>query len=70
MRNYVDGGCKTWIFDCRWDYIQEGEITVKDMDRMVAFRKGLMTWANWINSDVNPQKTKLFFQGISPSHYK
>ncbi|KAL3651746.1 hypothetical protein CASFOL_004748 [Castilleja foliolosa] len=53
----------------RWfDYIKNDGKIVKDMDRMEAFRKGLNTWAKWVNSDLNPN-TKLFFQGISPSHY-
>jgi hypothetical protein len=36
---------------------------------MVAFRKGLTTWANWVDADVDPTKTRVIFQGISPSHY-
>lgn len=52
-----------------WDYIQEGETIVKDMNRKVAFHKGLTTWAKWVDSDVDPKKTTVFFQSISPSHY-
>ncbi|KDP40499.1 hypothetical protein JCGZ_24498 [Jatropha curcas] len=65
----------TWLWWYRrgakqpWDYVQDGDSIVKDMDRMVAFRKGLTTWANWVDSDVNTTKTRVFFQGISPSHY-
>ncbi|KAJ7982293.1 Trichome birefringence-like family [Quillaja saponaria] len=65
----------TWLWWYRrgpkqpWDYIQDGEKILKDMDRMVAFQKGLTTWANWVNSEVDTNKTKVFFQGISPSHY-
>ncbi|XP_012835346.1 PREDICTED: protein trichome birefringence-like 38 [Erythranthe guttata] len=54
---------------CRWDYIENNGKIVKDMDRMAAFRKGLETWAKWVQTDVNPSKTKVFFQGISPFHY-
>lgn len=52
-----------------WDYIQVGNEIYKDMDRMVAFERALNTWANWMNTNYNPNKTKAFFQGISPSHY-
>ncbi|CAN0896708.1 Protein trichome birefringence-like 39 [Linum grandiflorum] len=51
-----------------WDYIQEGNKMYKDMNRLVAYYKGLTTWARWVNRNVNPSKTKVFFQDISPSH--
>uniref|UniRef100_A0A7N0UHH5 Trichome birefringence-like N-terminal domain-containing protein n=1 Tax=Kalanchoe fedtschenkoi TaxID=63787 RepID=A0A7N0UHH5_KALFE len=53
-----------------WDYIQDGAATLKDMDRLTAFYKGLSTWARWVDLNVNPTKTKVFFQGISPTHYE
>ncbi|XP_074276076.1 protein trichome birefringence-like 39 isoform X2 [Silene latifolia] len=52
-----------------WDYIQDGNKLYKDMNRMIAYYKGLTTWARWINYNVNPAQTKVFFVGISPSHY-
>jgi len=54
----------------RWDYVQEGQSILKDMDRMEAFRKGLTTWAKWVDSDVDTSKTTVIFQGISPFHYQ
>ncbi|EXC10441.1 hypothetical protein L484_008607 [Morus notabilis] len=65
----------TWLWWYRsgpkqpWDYVQDGDSILKDMDRMEAFRKGLTTWANWVNSTVDSRKTRVIFQGISPSHY-
>ncbi|KAM0048088.1 putative PMR5 domain, PC-Esterase [Helianthus debilis subsp. tardiflorus] len=65
----------TWLWWYRrgekqpWDYIQIGTNITKDMDRMVAFQEGLNTWANWVNSEIDPEKTTVFFQGVSPSHY-
>nr|POF18958.1 protein trichome birefringence-like 43 [Quercus suber] len=52
----------------RWDFIQEGKHMQKDMDRLVAYEKGLMTWARWVDTNVDPEKTKVFFQGVSPDH--
>ncbi|KAI9187049.1 hypothetical protein LWI28_023700 [Acer negundo] len=52
-----------------WDYIQVGGKLVKDMDRMAAFNKALETWARWVDDNIDPAKSTVFFQGISPSHY-
>ncbi|XP_010547339.2 PREDICTED: protein trichome birefringence-like 40 [Tarenaya hassleriana] len=52
-----------------WDYLQYRSKIVKDMDRMFAYKMALRTWTRWVNSQVNATSTKIFFQGISPSHY-
>ncbi|CAA0373706.1 unnamed protein product [Arabidopsis thaliana] len=51
-----------------WDAIMSGNVTVKDMDRLVAYEKAMMTWAKWIDQNIDPSKTKVFFQGVSPDH--
>ncbi|KAI7999599.1 Protein trichome birefringence-like 38 [Camellia lanceoleosa] len=53
-----------------WDYVQDGPTMSKDMDRLMAFYKGLTTWGRWVDRDIDPSKTKVFFQGISPTHYQ
>ncbi|XP_065875563.1 protein trichome birefringence-like 39 [Euphorbia lathyris] len=53
-----------------WDYVEEGNKMYKDMNRLVAFYKGLTTWARWVDRYIDPSKTKVFFQGISPTHYE
>ncbi|KAJ1383757.1 PMR5 N-terminal domain [Sesbania bispinosa] len=52
-----------------WNYVQEGAKVEEDMDRLIAFRMGLTTWSKWVDSNVDPKVTKVFFQGISPAHY-
>ncbi|XP_051134211.1 protein trichome birefringence-like 38 [Andrographis paniculata] len=65
----------TWLWWYRrgpkqpWDYVEVNGKISKDMDRMDAFRKGLTTWAKWVNSYVKPS-TKVFLQGVNPSHYR
>nr|XP_043626041.1 protein trichome birefringence-like 41 [Erigeron canadensis] len=54
-----------------FDYIQEGNKVYKegDMDRLVAFGKAIDTWGRWVDANIDPLKSKVFFQGISPTHY-
>ncbi|KAL8209083.1 hypothetical protein R6Q57_008495 [Mikania cordata] len=53
-----------------FDYIEDGSRIYKDMDRVVAFGKAVVTWGRWLDANLLLNKTKVFFQGISPSHYK
>ncbi|ONI16585.1 hypothetical protein PRUPE_3G108300 [Prunus persica] len=60
-----------WVHTGRkqpWNFIRVGNETYKDMDRLVAYEKALHTWATWVDSNVDSNKTKVFFQGVSPDH--
>ncbi|KAH1222644.1 Protein trichome birefringence-like 39 [Glycine soja] len=76
MINFVNLGVINIHYWCslklnfRWDYIQERNKLYKDMNRFILFYKGLTTWARWVNINVNPAQTKVFFLGISPVHYE
>lgn len=37
---------------------------------MEAYEKALNTWAQWVEANVDPTKTRVFFQGVSPDHMK
>ncbi|XP_076924944.1 protein trichome birefringence-like 41 [Bidens hawaiensis] len=52
-----------------FDFIQDGDKVYKDMDRLVAFGKAIDTWGRWVDDNIDPLKSKVFFQGISPTHY-
>ncbi|KAL2476623.1 Protein trichome birefringence-like 43 [Abeliophyllum distichum] len=52
-----------------WDLIQYGNVQRKDMDRLVAYKRALRTMTRWIDRNVNTDKVKIFFQGVSPDHW-
>ncbi|KAK3020113.1 hypothetical protein RJ639_005251 [Escallonia herrerae] len=60
--------CDSKIFT--WDYFQVGDKLSKDMDPMEAYKMALTTWSKWVDSNIDPTKTKVFFQGISAVHYQ
>ncbi|CAN8254591.1 unnamed protein product [Cochlearia groenlandica] len=49
-----------------WDYYKDGNKLYKVMDPMVAYEKGLTTWAKWVEINLDPSKTKVIFRTISP----
>lgn len=59
------------LMECRWAEVRYGVNNAhKDIDRMKAYEKALTTWARWVESSVDPSKTKVFFQGVSPDHMR
>ncbi|KAL0452951.1 UNVERIFIED_CONTAM: protein trichome birefringence [Sesamum latifolium] len=51
------------------DYYQEGSHIYKDLNVLEAFRKALTTWGRWIDANINPMKSLVFFRGYSASHF-
>ncbi|KAM3395783.1 protein trichome birefringence-like 43 [Capsicum galapagoense] len=51
-----------------WDMIRDGKVLRKDMDRLKAYEKALVTWGKWVSNNINFNKVQVFFQGISPDH--
>ncbi|XWS59269.1 hypothetical protein CRYUN_Cryun08bG0106900 [Craigia yunnanensis] len=51
------------------DYYQEGSHVYDALNVLEAFRKALTTWARWVDANVNPMKSMVFFRGYSASHF-
>ncbi|KAJ8754483.1 hypothetical protein K2173_005644 [Erythroxylum novogranatense] len=51
------------------DYYQEGSHVYKELNVLEAFRKALTTWGRWIDANINPMKSLVFFRGYSESHF-
>ncbi|XP_047149062.1 protein PMR5-like [Vigna umbellata] len=52
-----------------WDYVELRGKFYPDMDRLAALEMGMKTWANWVDTNIDRSKTRVFFQSISPTHY-
>ena len=50
--------------------MESGGKYYQDMDRLAALEKGLRTWANWVENNIDSSRTRVFFLSISPTHYK
>ncbi|KAK3042103.1 hypothetical protein RJ639_001805, partial [Escallonia herrerae] len=48
----------------------EGATKYAEVDRPVAYRKVLKTWAKWVDKNVDPNRTTVFFSSMSPLHIK
>jgi len=51
------------------NYYEEGDQVHPYFDVLLAFRRALMTWASWVDTHVDPRKTRVFFRSYSPSHF-
>jgi hypothetical protein len=47
-----------------------GDDGYEELDAWVAYRLGLKTWANWVDSNVDPATTRVFFMSISTTHMR
>lgn len=51
-----------------WKYLEIDGMKYSTMDHMSAYGRALNTWAKWVDKNIDPQKTRVFFQGISALH--
>ncbi|XP_074568956.1 protein trichome birefringence-like 3 [Curcuma longa] len=53
-----------------WGSFANGEKGYEELDVRIAYKLGLKTWANWVDSSINPNTTRVFFATMSPSHLR
>ncbi|XP_014512748.1 protein trichome birefringence-like 36 [Vigna radiata var. radiata] len=53
-----------------WDYYMEGNNLIRNMSAMVAYERGLSTWARWVDQNLDPLRTKVIFRSMSSRHNK
>uniref|UniRef100_N1QXI9 Trichome birefringence-like C-terminal domain-containing protein n=1 Tax=Aegilops tauschii TaxID=37682 RepID=N1QXI9_AEGTA len=46
----------------------EGATEYEEVDRPVAYSEVLKTWAKWVDRNIDPNSTTVFFMGMSPNH--
>ncbi|KAG7635349.1 unnamed protein product [Arabidopsis thaliana] len=51
------------------NYYQEGDLIHPKLDVSTAFKKALQTWSSWVDKNVDPKKTRVFFRSAAPSHF-
>ncbi|XAR71919.1 hypothetical protein NMG60_11018373 [Bertholletia excelsa] len=48
----------------------EGSTEYDEIDRPVAYGRVLKTWSKWVEKNVDPNRTTVFFSSMSPLHIK
>ncbi|KAK4268580.1 hypothetical protein QN277_025213 [Acacia crassicarpa] len=51
-----------------WGSFANGEEGYEELDAPVAYKLALKTWANWVDSTIDPNRTRVFFTTMSPTH--
>ncbi|KAF6134624.1 hypothetical protein GIB67_022911, partial [Kingdonia uniflora] len=52
------------------DYYQEGNYVYNKLDVTEAYTKALQTWAQWVDTNIDSTRTRVFFRGYSASHFR
>ncbi|CAL9750681.1 unnamed protein product [Musa acuminata subsp. burmannicoides] len=52
------------------NYYQEGDVVYPKLDAIEAYRKAMNTWGTWIDNNVDPAKSLIFYRGYSAAHFR
>lgn len=53
-----------------WGSFANGEEGFEELDSPISYRLGLKTWANWVDSTIDSNRTRVFFTTMSPTHQR
>uniref|UniRef100_M1C8U4 Trichome birefringence-like C-terminal domain-containing protein n=2 Tax=Solanum tuberosum TaxID=4113 RepID=M1C8U4_SOLTU len=48
----------------------EGATEYDEIDRPTAYKRVLATWSQWVDKNIDPNRTQVFFMSMSPLHIK
>ncbi|RYQ83759.1 hypothetical protein Ahy_B10g102581 [Arachis hypogaea] len=48
----------------------EGSTEYDEVARPIAYRRVLKTWSKWVEDNIDPNRTKVFFNSMSPLHIR
>ncbi|XP_073001402.1 protein trichome birefringence-like 5 [Typha latifolia] len=52
------------------NYYQEGDVLYPKFDAVEAYRRAMKTWGRWIDKNVDPTKSLVFYRGYSTAHFR
>ncbi|CAN0886413.1 Protein trichome birefringence-like 6 [Linum grandiflorum] len=52
------------------NYYQEGDQIHRKLDVGTAYTRAMGTWGSWVDRQINPRKTRVFFRSSAPSHFR
>ncbi|KDP26622.1 hypothetical protein JCGZ_17780 [Jatropha curcas] len=52
------------------DYYQEGNFVHPRLKVLEAYRRALLTWARWVDNNIDRNRTQVFFRGYSVTHFR
>ncbi|KAL9671761.1 hypothetical protein QQ045_009334 [Rhodiola kirilowii] len=52
------------------NFFQEGDHIYSSLPVNEAYLKAMRTWAKWVDANIDPDRTRVFFRGYSASHFK
>ena len=55
---------------CSKNYYKEGDKLYPQFDSTEAYRRALKTWARWVDKNMDPKKSVVFYRGYSTAHFR